>query len=92
MHDAIFDAQDMISPANVWDKMQDLATKIGVNAESFRTCMANPETAHQVEQTMEEGRTVNITGTPTTFVNGRRLVGPDKSLIEQFTQFEQSVY
>jgi protein-disulfide isomerase len=91
IHDAIFDAQDVISPSNVWDKMQDLAGKIGVNMDSFRTCTANPETAHEVEQSMEEGRTVTITGTPTTFVNGRRLVGPDKSLIDQFTQFEKVI-
>jgi protein-disulfide isomerase len=91
IHDAIFDSQDVISPSNVWDKMQDLAGNISLNPDTFRTCMANPETAHQIEQNMEEGRNVNITGTPTTFVNGRRLVGPDKSLIEQFTQFEGAI-
>ena len=91
IHAAIFDAQDLISPSNVWDKMQDLAGKVGLNPDTFQTCMANPEIAHQVEQNMEEGRNVNITGTPTTFVNGRRLVGPDKSLVEQFSQFEKAI-
>jgi protein-disulfide isomerase len=89
IHDAIFDAQDVISPSNVRDKMIDLAAQQGLNIETFRACMANPEATHQVEQTMEEGRAVNITGTPTTFVNGRRLIGPDKSLLEQFTRFER---
>jgi protein-disulfide isomerase len=90
IHDAIFDAQDVISPSNVWDKMIDLATQQGLNIETFRVCMASTEAAHQVEQTMDEGRAVSINGTPTTFVNGRRLVGPDKSLLEQLTQFESS--
>ena len=88
MHDAIFDAQDVISPSNVWDKMMDLATQYGLNTETFRACMANPDSAHQVEQTMEEGRTLDITGTPTTFVNGRRIVGPDKSTLDQLVHFE----
>jgi protein-disulfide isomerase len=89
MHDAIFDAQDVISPSNVWDKLMDLASQRGLNMDTFRTCMASPEAAHQVEETMEEGRAVNITATPTTFVNGRRLVGPDKALLEQYTEFER---
>jgi protein-disulfide isomerase len=87
MHDAIFDAQDVISPANVWDKMLDLATQQGLNADVYRACMTNPETVSQVKGTIEEGHTLTITATPTTFVNSRRVVGPDKSLIEQYITF-----
>jgi protein-disulfide isomerase len=83
MHDAIFDAQDVISPSNVWDKMQDLAAKVGLNSELYNSCIINPETKSQVTSTIEEGHTLTITATPTTFINGRRIVGPDKSLIEQ---------
>jgi protein-disulfide isomerase len=88
IHDAIFDAQDVINPSNVWDKMTDLAAKLGLNMDAFQACMSNPETTHQVEQSIREGRALNITGTPTTFVNGRRLVGADQSLLEQFIQFQ----
>jgi protein-disulfide isomerase len=88
IHDEIFDAQDLITPSNVWDKMMDLATQLGLNVETFRACMANPEAANQVKQTMEEGRALDITGTPTTFVNGRRIVGPDKPLLDQFIEYE----
>lgn len=87
IHNAIFDAQDVISPSNVWDKMNDLATQFGLNMETFRTCMANPATKKQVEQTIEEGHALNITATPTTFVNGRHIVGPDQSLLQQYIQF-----
>lgn len=87
MHDAIFDAQDMISPSNVWDKMLDLALQEGLNAEAYKACMVNPETAGQVKATMEEGHAVTVSATPTTFISGRRVVGPDKSLIEQYIAF-----
>lgn len=89
MHDSIFDAQDVISPSNVWDKMLDLANQQGLNAETFRTCMTNPEVANQLKETIEEGHALAITATPTTFINGRRIVGPDKSLIEQDLAFSE---
>lgn len=86
-HDAIYDAQDVISPSNVWDKMLDLANQQGLNSETFRTCMADPDTANEVKQTIDEGHTLSITATPTTFVNARRVVGPDKPLMEQYINF-----
>jgi protein-disulfide isomerase len=88
IHDIIFDAQDLITPSNVWDKMSDFANQIGLNAEIFRACMANPDTAQEVEKTTTEGRDLNITGTPTIFVNGRRIIGPDESILKQFIDFE----
>jgi len=89
-HDAIFDAQDVISPSNVWDKLFDLATQQGLNAEAYRACVISLETASQVKTSIEEGHALKITATPTTFVNSRRVVGPDKSLIEQYITFTHS--
>jgi protein-disulfide isomerase len=87
MHDAIFDAQEVISPSNVWDKMQDLAAQQGIPAETFKSCMINPETAAQVKSTIDEGHALTITATPTTFVNARRVVGPDKPMLDQYVTF-----
>ena len=89
IHDAIFDAQDVISPSNVWDKMLDLAKQLGLNSEAYRACMVNPETATQVKYAIEEGHALTITATPTTFINSHRVVGPDKSTIEQYITFNQ---
>jgi len=89
IHDAIFDAQEVISPSNVWDKLLDLATQIGLDTPAYKACMANPETANQVKSTIEEGHALTITATPTTFVNTRRVVGPDKSTIEAYIAFNQ---
>jgi protein-disulfide isomerase len=91
MHDAIFDAQDVITPANVWDKMLDLVTQQGLNVDVYRACMTNPETVSQVKAAIEEGHILTITATPTTFVNSRRVVGPDKSLIEQYITFTREM-
>jgi protein-disulfide isomerase len=91
IHDIIFDAQDVITPSNVWDKMTDFAGQLGLNVETFRACLANPDTPHEIEKTMTEGRELNISGTPTIFVNGRRIIGPDEALMEQYIIFESSI-
>ncbi|HSZ20033.1 MAG TPA: DsbA family protein [Candidatus Acidoferrum sp.] len=87
IHDAIFDAQDAISPSNAPDKLQDLAVQVGLNPDAYKACMINPETANQVKKTIEEGHALTITATPTTFVNNRRVVGPDNSILEQYIRF-----
>jgi protein-disulfide isomerase len=87
-HDTVFDQQDVISAANAWDKMIDLGNQLGLNEEAYRACMAAPETKAAVNQTIEEGHTLNITATPTTFVNARRVVGPDKPLLNQYVEYE----
>lgn len=92
MHDAIFDAQDAISTTNVKERMEDLANKQALNLDAFKTCMSNPETAQHVEQTKGEGRSLNITGTPTTFVNGRRVIGADELQLNQLVMFEESLH
>ena len=88
IHDAIFDAQDVISPSNVWDKMIDLATQQGLDIDAFRSCMADPAVAKQIQETQAEGHALNITATPTTFVNGRKLVGADESVLEQYLAYK----
>ncbi|HEV1286566.1 MAG TPA: thioredoxin domain-containing protein [Bryobacteraceae bacterium] len=91
MHDAVFDAQDTITPENAWDKLLELATKSGVNPDTYKACIANPETATQVKSTIDEGHALNITATPTTFVNNRRVVGPDKAMLEQDIAFNLTI-
>jgi protein-disulfide isomerase len=88
IHDTIFDAQDLITPSNVWEKMQDFANQIGLNGETFKACMANPDTTHAIENTTTEGHEVNVTATPTIFVNGRTVVGPDERLLKQSIEYE----
>jgi protein-disulfide isomerase len=87
-HDTVFDQQDVISASNAWDKMIDLGKQLGLKEETYRDCMAAPETKAAVNETIEEGHTLNITATPTTFVNARRVVGPDKSMLNQYVAYE----
>jgi len=87
MHDAVFDAQDVISPSNAWDKLQELAKQSGLDPEAYRTCVSSPETTTKIQKTIQDGKTLSITATPTTFINGRRLIGPDRTQLEQYLSF-----
>jgi protein-disulfide isomerase len=84
MHDSIYDAQDAITPDNAWDKLLDLANQNGVSADTYKACMSDPNTSAKIKSTIEEGHSVNITATPTTFVNNRRLVGPNATSLNQY--------
>jgi protein-disulfide isomerase len=89
-HDSVFDSQDLISPDNAFDKLLDLASQAGLNADQLKTCMADPTTAQFIQTEQAEGQAVEVSSTPTIFVNGRRIVGPNQELIEQYIQFEQA--
>jgi protein-disulfide isomerase len=88
MYDLIYDGQDLISAANAWGKMVDFAGQAGVNAEVFKACMASPEAAAAIEASRANGMKLEVGSTPTIFVNGRRIVGADSRLIEQYINYE----
>jgi protein-disulfide isomerase len=89
-HDSVFDNQDLFSPENAFDKLLDLAAQAGLNPDQLKTCMADPTTAQFIQSEQAEGEAVDVSSTPTIFVNGRRIVGPNQELIEQYIQFEQA--
>lgn len=87
-YDLFYDGQDLISAANVWDKSVDFASQAGLDQTVFKSCLAAPETAAAVEASVTNARLVDVTSTPTVFVNGRRVVGADAAAIERYVQFE----
>ena len=87
-HDLVFDRQDLISPSNVWDRMQEYASQAGLDSAALRTCMADAGIQAQIQKSMSEGEALHIANTPTIFVNGHRLIGPDAATLEQFIRYE----
>src|SRR5271168_1565266 len=82
IHDAIFESQDLISTENAWDKLVNFAKAAGLDTDAFKTCMASPEAKKAVDSNQADGIAAGVTSTPTIFVNGRMLVGGDKSSLE----------
>jgi len=88
VYDAIYDQQEVISAANAWAKMADFAAAAGLSPDRFKACMASPEAGAAVDASRANGQQLEVTSTPTIFVNGRRLVGGDPHLLEQYIKYE----
>jgi protein-disulfide isomerase len=88
VYDAIYDQQEVISAANAWTKMADFAAAAGLNPDAFKACMASPEAGAAVDASRANGQQLEVGSTPTVFVNGRRLVGADPRLLEQYIKYE----
>ncbi len=88
MYDFIYDNQEIISAANAWTKMMDYAGQSRLDADAFKACMAGPEAGAAVNASRANGEQLDVNSTPTVFVNGRRLVGADPHLLEQYINYE----
>ncbi len=88
MYDFIYDNQEIISAANAWTKMMDYAGQSGLDAVAFKSCMASPDAAAAVNASRTNGQLLDVNSTPTIFVNGRRMVGADTHLLEQYINYE----
>lgn len=88
VYDAIYDQQELISASNAWTKMTDFAAQAGLNADTFKACMTSPEAGAAIEANRSNGQQLEVNSTPTVFVNGRRLIGADPRLLEQYIQYE----
>ena len=71
----VFDDQLNIDAQNANAKMKEHATAAGADAARAATCAVSPETAKAVHDSFELGKSVGVTGTPTVFVNGRKIAG-----------------
>jgi len=88
IYDLIYDNQDLISAATAWDKMQEFAGRAGLNTDTFKSCMASPQAASEIDATLSNGQLLEVRATPTVFVNGRRIAGADPHAIQQYIDFE----
>ena len=70
-HDALFTDGAELTPA----ALKKLAGKLTLDQAKFDTCLDSGRHAERVAQDSAEGKRLGISGTPTFFINGVRLVG-----------------
>jgi protein-disulfide isomerase len=70
-HDLLFVAQ----PAFAREDLIRYAGRLGLDTGAFAACLDSERVRAAVERDVSEGRAAGVRGTPTFFVNGRRLVG-----------------
>lgn len=66
-------AQSEIMPANADEKLTGIADSAGVKGSDIAACAAKPETKTRIDQSVELGKAVGVNGTPTLFINGRKI-------------------
>jgi protein-disulfide isomerase len=89
-HDSVYDNQDVISPENAYNKLTEFAVQAGASEDKLKPCIADPKTQELVRQSMAEGKAMDVTSTPTSFVDGRRFVGSNQEVLEQYIQYDST--
>jgi protein-disulfide isomerase len=75
-HDWIFDQQSqVISPEGLKLKLLEWAPTKNLDVLQLNRCLDTRDTEKEVDQNLAEGRALQLSSTPTLFVNGRRMVG-----------------
>ena len=68
-----YDSQADITAENADEKLTAIADGAGVKGADIAACAATPATKAHVEASLALGREVEVTGTPTLFINGRSI-------------------
>ena len=78
MHDKIFGEQEKLGQGTVTFTVQDLkrwAGEISLDKTKFNQCLDSNKYKAEVDKDFSDGTAAGVSGTPTLFINGRRVVG-----------------
>jgi protein-disulfide isomerase len=70
MHDSIFTTKKITV-----DELKQQAKDLGLDTAKFNTCLDSGKTAAAITQDLNDGQAAGVSGTPTFFVNGQKIVG-----------------
>ena len=87
----LFDQQEQINDQNAVEKLNAIATDAGADAAASAACADSSETKVRVNQQYQLGVSLGVTGTPTLFLNGRKIGNVNDTPIEimkQMVDFE----
>lgn len=71
----IFKHQDGFSAANVRTALLMYADEVGINHDKLAACIDSKESVPRIDANKHEGEEIGVSSTPTTFINGRIVVG-----------------
>jgi protein-disulfide isomerase len=69
MHDKLFQNQQALQI----DKLKEYAKDIGLDQAKFEADMASPDVQKQIDEDTKLATQVQVSGTPTLFINGKRV-------------------
>ena len=68
MHDAIYTLPQLSVSA-----LDALPVELGIAGEAYDACIASEEPMQDIQADIDQGRTLGVTGTPSIFINGRKM-------------------
>jgi protein-disulfide isomerase len=84
-----YESQTDITAETADEKLTAIADQVGVKGADIAACATEPETKARIDASIALGKSVDVTATPTLFINGRRVANFDprmadvyKSLVE----------
>jgi protein-disulfide isomerase len=79
-----YETQSDITAENADEKLTAIAAGAGAKGDDIAACAAKPETKARVDASLALGKSVDVTGTPTLFINGRRISSFDPRMSEVY--------
>jgi protein-disulfide isomerase len=74
-HDWIFEHQQEVNETNVRDRVLGFAKQQNLDVQQLASCLANHASAQEIDRNQQIGAALQISQTPTIFVNGRTVSG-----------------
>jgi protein-disulfide isomerase len=82
MHDKLFENQSAMGVAS----LKQYAAEIGLDTTKFNTCLDSGAMASEVQADFAAGQALGVSGTPSFYINGTKLVGS-----QPFSEFERVI-
>ena len=79
-----YETQSDITAENADEKLTAIADGVGVKGADIAVCAAKPETKTRIDASLALGKSVDVSGTPTLFINGRKIASLDPHLSDVY--------
>lgn len=80
----VYEKQIDITAENADEKLTAIVDGVGLKGAEIAACAAKPETKAHVDASIALGKSVEVTSTPTLFINGRRISSFDPRLADVY--------
>ena len=77
-----YETQSDITAENADEKLTAIADGAGVKGADIAACAAKPDTKNHVDASIALGKSVEVSSTPTLFINGRRVASFDPRMTD----------
>lgn len=85
-HDILFENQQMLDA----ESLKEYAGQLGLDAAQFSACLDSRKYKGEIEQDFQDGKNLGVGGTPTFFINGRKVEGASLNVFEVIIRDEMT--